>query len=250
MGTEPQSLKFVTKEMYYKDTFKLKYFDIVQSNDVFKIGTDAMVLGAWLSLNFNPKTILDIGTGTGILSLMMAQKFPDARITAFDANPEAVLLSRNNFKSSSLGLNIESHLSDFKIFKSQIKFDVIISNPPYFVNSMKAKNQVDFSAKHLDMDDLRALFGCIKNNLSEYGIAAIIHPFDEKFQLMATEFGLFLVKQLQVYGTVGKLVRQCSCFTFQNQKTEITELVLRDEKGAYTQEYRQITEEFHGIPLK
>ena len=115
--------------------FRFQQFDIQQNADVFRVGTDAVLLGALANLS-EAKNILEVGAGTGIISLMIAQRNPEAQILAIDINSEAVNISQANFSNSPFSDRIKSQLQDLKNFETEEKFDLIISNPPYFeINS-------------------------------------------------------------------------------------------------------------------
>lgn len=229
--------------------FRLKHFELFQNQEVFKIGTDAFVLGAWIDLDFEPHNILDLGTGTGVLSLMMAQKFPNAIIKAVDNNPSAVALAERNFRHNALGVNCSAHLADFSAFHDNVKYDLIISNPPFFLNALQAENQVNARAKHLDNDALDSFFKTIATNLADDGFAAVIHPETGQFEVVAAKYGLYILKQLKVYGTSEKLIRTCNLYGFTPKKMYVEQLVIRDSTGQYTKEYKRLTADLHGVQL-
>jgi len=229
--------------------FKLKYFNLYQNKEVFKIGTDALVLGAWANPGIPPNRILDLGTGTGILSLMMAQKFPNAEIIAIDSCLNAVSLADFNFKNNPNGMNCRAEHCSFENFLSTEKFDLIISNPPYFVDDLPAISVVNKNSKHLTTNILKLLFKTIKLNLTEDGLAILIHPTDPIFQKFASLNGLSIQKQLQVYGVNNKMRRICSTYSNKNFETTYESLVIRNDDGQYTESYKNLTREFHGISL-
>lgn len=249
MDLAQQSLLFDTKAMSEFTFFKLKQFDLKQNKQVFKIGTDAMVLGAWISCEIAPKRILDLGSGTGILSLLMAQKFPQAIIIAIDSNKHAVDLSRENFQNNAIGQFCSVEKESFSGFETTETFDLIVSNPPFFVNAALSFDAVNASGKHLNDKDLTDFFSCVSRCLSLNGSAAIIHPADGIFEASAAQFGLFVARQLKVYGVKDKLVRVCNFYTKQNQEPEVSELIIRDENGDYTEAYKALTKDFHGVSL-
>ena len=237
------------KEMSDKKRFKLKHFDVWQSADVFKIGTDAFVLGSWANLNSPPSTILDIGTGTGILSLMLAQKYPKAQITAIDANKNAIELAKANVQQSPFHTQIKVCHDGFEQFQSEQRFELIISNPPYFVDAVLADSQVLATAKHLNSNSVNELFACIQRQLAPHGVAILIHPNDGVFEEQALIHGLHVQKQLRVFGVADRLVRVCNCYGFEKCEQEIIDLVIRDSGGRYTAAYKSLTREFHGVAI-
>lgn len=232
-----------------KRRFKLKHFDVWQSAEVFKIGTDAFVLGSWGELNPPPSTILDIGTGTGILSLMLAQKYPKAQITAIDSNKNAIELAKTNVQQSPFSAQIKVCYDSFEQFQSKQQFDLIISNPPYFVDAILADSEVLSSAKHLNSNSVNQLFACIQGQLEPHGVAILIHPNDGVFEEQALIHGLHVQKQLRVFGIADRLVRVCNWYGFEQIERQLEDLIIRDDQGKYTAAYKSLTREFHGVML-
>ncbi len=230
--------------------FKLKHFELLQSSKVFKIGTDALVLGAWINCPFEPKKILDLGTGSGILSLMMAQKYPKASITAIDIDNESIKLAELNFKSNTISKNCTTIETSFDNFKSPVGYDWIISNPPFFLDSKRAETNVNKRAKHIDQMMLNSFFDCIRKNLTANGIAALIYPVNSEFEIFAEKHGLFVKKRLDVFGKPENPVRHCALFSLEQVNYIPKEsLTIRDKNGNYTEAYKQLTIDFHGVSL-
>lgn len=132
--------------------FSFKQFNINQSEKVFRIGTDAVLLGALAGV-FGKQNILEIGTGTGIISLMLAQRNSEANITAIDINPEAVGLARENFENTPFKERLKAFEKDFKTFGSSDKFDFVVSNPPYFDANSSTKDILARQRIELDFSD-------------------------------------------------------------------------------------------------
>ena len=120
-------------------TFHFKNFTINQSSKVFRVGTDGVLLGASTTVE-NAANILEIGTGTGLISLMMAQRNPNATITALDIDEDAVALASVNFRNSPFSSRLNAVLQDFKKHETHEKFDLIVSNPPYFEENPSEKD--------------------------------------------------------------------------------------------------------------
>jgi tRNA1Val (adenine37-N6)-methyltransferase len=243
------NLSYDTKEMSEINLFKFKYFEIEQINSVFKVGTDALVLGAWINPTNEIRNILDIGTGTGVLSLMMAQKMPNAEINSIDTNPEAVVLAQSNFRRNQIGGVCSSQLADFYYFEENKKYDLIISNPPYFLDSAPPVNAILEKAKHLSTVDLQQFFHKCASILSQTGTLCMIFPTDTRFLIYAEKTNLYPKKILEVYGKPGLLKRLCVEFTLHKIEVERESLIIRDENGAYTEAYKLFTTEFHGKEL-
>lgn len=231
-------------------TFKFKHFEVEQGANVHPVGTDAMILGALVEAK-NPENILDIGTGTGVLSLMMAQMFPDAHVKAIDVNEEAVQLTQRNFLNSPYSGRLQAEQADFLDFSnaSAQSFDLIVSNPPFFANSTPAKGDGRHTARHQSSLSLEDLSAGIFRLLSNEGQCWLILPVDQSEILMKGGV-LHPVKRVKIYGKPGKHVRDVICL----QKSEVDRVIeepltIRDEKGSYTSAYIGLTREFHGVAL-
>ncbi len=166
-----------------------------------KVGTDGVLLGAWVPAE-NPRTVLDIGTGTGLIALMMRQRFPAARITALEPHPGAAADARENIRRAAAGRTIdlrEITLQDYLNTETEAKFDLIVSNPPFFRNSMPAVNAGRQMARHADTLTCEALLNAA-DRLTDQGILAAIYPRDmwEEIQSLMSGHGLRLAAQQTV----------------------------------------------------
>jgi tRNA1Val (adenine37-N6)-methyltransferase len=235
--------------MFDSKSFKFKFFEVNQSEAVFKVGTDTFVLGAWIASQSIPKTILDIGTGTGVLSLMLAQKYPSAKITAIDINAEAIRLSKVNFSLNEIGTNCCANEQDFFTLNDALKYDLIVSNPPYFLDSSEPEDDVLGMAKHLSSKDLQTFFVKASRLLSSNGRLCLIFPNDQRFLDLAEQVNLFPSRILKVYGRPSFLKRLCVEFVFDQCPPILETLTIRDESGKYSEAYKRLTLDFHGVEL-
>jgi tRNA1Val (adenine37-N6)-methyltransferase len=227
--------------------FKFKYFEIDQDNDVFKVGTDALVLGAWINPTYPLKSVLDIGTGTGVIGLMLAQKFPEAQVDAWDINPKAVRLANHNFKKNAIGKNCKAIQSDFRLNKQSITYDLIVSNPPYFIDAKKSTAVSMATSRHFSQVDMFCFLAQISKMMHQKSQCALIYPSDSQFDHALSKFELFPANTLYIYGKPKQLVRKCVLLTKdKNCENQIDALTIRDEFGAYTSEYIELTKEYHG----
>ena len=119
--------------------FRYKQFNIRQDNTAMKIGTDGTLLGAWVDVG-DAKTILDIGTGTGVIALMTAQRNLHAKVTAVEINQDAMIDAAFNIQESPWADRVELINTSLQLFQPNAKFDVLVSNPPFFENSFKSRN--------------------------------------------------------------------------------------------------------------
>jgi len=231
--------------------FKFKYFEVNQTNSAMKIGTDSMVLGSMIDVE-GKSNALDIGTGTGVLSLMTAQRNNQLKITAIEIETNAFQEAKMNFKTSKFESQLTAFHIDFLDYHPETKFDLIFSNPPYFENASKSLNQEKNLARHDDSLPLELLFKKVANHLTEDGLFWVILPdltFDTYLEF-AKEIGLQLVKQIEIFGKENQLVRKIGAFSKINKSLEHSRLIIRKNDGNYTDEYKKLTVDYHFNVLK
>jgi len=224
--------------------FQFKKFSIQQSSDVFRVGTDAVLLGS-LSNIHQAKRILEVGTGTGIISLMLAQRNPDANILAIDINSEAVKISQNNFSNSPFSERIKSQLQDFKRFETEEKFDLIISNPPYFEINSSEKDILARQRLELDFSDLIQKASQL---LSDEGLFSVIIPIDsdKQFTQICRENNLFLKRKVIIKGIeTAEPKRVVLEYSFQQSETKEENFVIEKSPRVYSDEYLELTKDFY-----
>lgn len=233
-------------------TFRFQQFSIRQSHTAMKVGTDSMILGA-LSHFQHPKSLLDVGTGTGVLSLMLAQRYPEALIHAIETDDGAAIDAGYNFAESPFAERLQLFQADFNTFTTQQRYDGIISNPPYFENSYKSNSHERNTARHTDTLSYSDLCTRCASMLAANGCFQVILPTESTagFIQHATNAGMHLHSRIRIFGKPGKEVRTIMAFTL-SAVTEITEhtFTVRDEKGQYSPEYKKATAAFHGVSLK
>jgi tRNA1Val (adenine37-N6)-methyltransferase len=231
--------------------FHFKHFNVTQANSSMKVGTDAMLLGALVDAP-NPRSVLDIGTGTGVLSLMMAQKFPNSRITAIEVDENALIDCQVNFTSSSWSDRLSVVAIDFLQFSTAETFDLIVSNPPFFEDSLKNPNESKSRARHMDALPIDELIKKSATLLSNEGTLWLILPreiADKSIQL-AEMCDLFPLRIVEIEGKPGSFIRKVIQFSrSKSLPTRSTSFCVRDEKGKYTEEYKVLTNQFHNKSL-
>lgn len=229
--------------------FQFKQFSIKDENSALKVGTDAVLLGAYVKLE-NIKSVLDIGCGSGIIALMMAQK-SNSTIDAIDIDFESIQEAKVNFKNSPWSdqiIAIHTSLSDF-VKQSNKKYDLIISNPPFFNNSLKSSSDRNNLSKHtsiLNHEDL--VFG-VKNLIAPNGVFAVIIPFDQITSFLNIAFieGFHCFQKLIIYPTPKKPANRVIIEFRSNRFNKSTEenLTIRDESGNFTEQYKTLTSDFY-----
>lgn len=217
-----------------------------------KIGTDAMILGSLLEVK-NAKTGLDIGTGTGVLALMMAQKNRIIAIDALDKDDGSILDCTKNFESSKWSDRLNAIHVDFLEFESLSKYDIIVSNPPYYQSRLKSDNSRDASAKHEDSLPMSDLFEKATKCLNSTGTIWLILPSSDMnlWEKEWRSFNLNLIRKFSYSGKEGESpIREIVCLSFANEELFETTFSIRDQSGEYTNDYIALTQEFHGKSLK
>jgi tRNA1Val (adenine37-N6)-methyltransferase len=182
-------------------TFHFRGFDLLHSDDVWKVGTDSVLLGAWIEAQ-NAKRALDIGTGTGVLSLMLAQRFPDLQITAVDILPQAVDLAAENFATSGWSERLHVVRRDISEFYPpwQDINDLIVCNPPYFPSGLHSPDSSRRSARQGSGFSLWELPKIASGYLNARGRLSVVIPGSMAFEFIevANENNLFVSRRLNV----------------------------------------------------
>ena len=224
--------------------FRFQQFSIQQSKDVFRVGTDGVLLGAMCNVK-NAKKILEIGTGTGLISLMLAQRNVSAKISAIDINENAVKLASENFRNSIFNENLKVELKDFKNFETNENFDLMVCNPPFFEENASAK---DVLARQQVELNFRNLVEKSTEIITKKGILSIILPFEAATDVksLAEEFNLYLVREINIYGIEGgNLKRNILEFSLAQKPLEISDFVIEKSPRKYSDQYLNLTKNFH-----
>lgn len=233
--------------------FQFKRFGIDDALCAQKVGTDSVLLGAWADIPSNCKNILDVGTGSGLLALMLAQRtLYDTHIHAIDIDEQAIKQAQLNFNNSEWTNRLTLQHTSLQAFTSQSKFDLIISNPPYFENALKSNNNQRNIARHTDSLSLQELFTWSANLLNEEGILSIIIPFQQLdiAQSLAANYLLVPVKTTKVKGNKNAnykraLISFCFQKEQQNFKAITDELLIEVSRNVYTDDYKELTKDFY-----
>jgi len=229
-------------------SFSFKQFTIHQDRCVFKVGTDGVLLGAYADVT-GVKTILDIGTGTGLIALMLAQR-SEAEITAIEPDPESFGQACSNVSRSRWSDRIRVINTSLQNFLPEAhKFDLVVSNPPFFSNSLKNPDPVKAAARHnVTLNNKDLLLG-MSELLTEDGRAQVIMPYPEGnvFIAEANESGLCCNDILKIRPLPTIAVRRL-IIEFSRKRNKATEKFLTIEHGKrheFTQEYIDLTKDFY-----
>ncbi|HVV56430.1 MAG TPA: methyltransferase [Mucilaginibacter sp.] len=182
--------------------FRFKQFDVDQTGCAMKINTDGVLLGALADAE-NPKAILDIGTGTGVIALMLAQRFADAEIDAVEIDEQAAQTAARNFAGSPFAERLKVCPAGFEQFFDEHpgkRYDLIVSNPPFFINSLKSPEKGRRVAKHADNDFFETLIRAASYHLDQHGVFCLILPVDtaEMVIKLAMDCKLFPLKKINI----------------------------------------------------
>jgi tRNA1Val (adenine37-N6)-methyltransferase len=231
--------------------FQFKRFSLEQDRTAMKIGTDGVLLGAWTPIENNPFSILDIGTGTGIIALMLAQRSSAEQIDALEIDEEAYEQAANNFENSPWNDRLfcfHAALDEF-VEEPEDEYDLIVSNPPFYSEDYKSENEQRDLARFQDAMPFEDLIEAAALLLSENGIFSVIIPFKEEstFLAIAKVQELYPIKITRVKGTPTTETKR-SLLAFSRNITPnfpIDELIIETARHSYTSEYIVLTKDFY-----
>lgn len=226
--------------------FQFQQFRVHQDQCAMKISTDAVLLGGLASAD-GPLNILDVGTGTGVISLMLAQRFPNAQISGIELDDLAAIQAKENFSSSPFSNRMEVWEGRFQDFNTAQKFDLIVSNPPYFPDHLKSQNSKRNQALHTDALSFQELVSNSASLLSKEGVFWVILPPRQMqdLKLVSKGFGLTQWQSITVQDKPGKRVlREIGCFGFGEKEVQTQEVFIKNEDGSAHPSYQKVVSGF------
>ena len=236
------------------DFFRFKQFVVRQGGASMKVGVDSVLLGAWIDTN-HVSRILDVGTGTGLLALMMAQRYPEALIDAVEIDKDACLQAVENVENSIWRNRIQVICTDFADYVEDCtsRYDMIISNPPYFTASLKPQDKKRDIARHNDSLPHSLLLAGSAKLLSPAGVLAVVLPPAEALTFIgkALSCNLFVKRTLHVQTVPSKpvyrMLVELSPTPFQaiEINTENRICIEKADRTDYTDAYKQLTKDFY-----
>lgn len=230
--------------------FHFKNFSVSQDRCAMKIGTDGVLLGAWANVLSKADNALDIGTGTGVIALMLAQRFLQLRVLGIDIDANAAEQAVENFQASPFSERLSARTVDIEHLEIGQKFDAIVSNPPFFTSGVLPENEQRKLARHTASFSFEMLFNKVAQLLTEKGVFSLIIPislFDD-IQNLGSLKGLFLKRYCIVHpNPVKPAKRILASFGFEKQESVIaTELTIEtDVRHKYTCEYKELLKDFY-----
>ncbi len=233
--------------------FSFKQFTVQQDRCAMKVGTDGVLLGAWTPLFHKPFNILDIGAGTGLIALMLAQRSDAQQIDAVEIDEEAYEQCVENFEQSKWNDRLfcyHASIDEFteELFEEEEEYDLIVSNPPFYSENYSSGNDKRDQARFQEALPFDELIESAQALLSENGIFAVIIPYKEEdnFIELAQSVGLFPLKITRVKGNeTSEIIRSLLAFSRILQHPLIDELTIETDRHKYTADYIELTKDFY-----
>jgi tRNA1Val (adenine37-N6)-methyltransferase len=225
--------------------FRFKQFSVRDDRSTMKVGTDAVLLGAWVNVG-GAKTILDIGTGCGVIALMLAQR-SKALVEAVEPDKDSAQQAEENFQASPWQISLYNvPIQDF----DHEKYDLIVSNPPFFSRSLVPPATTRKIARHTETLSFEDLLASVRRLLKSHGRFALVLPVVEgnEFLKCALDYGLSCIRSTAFYSRPGKpQERWLMEFAFggNHQENQSDSLVLYENGDQWTEAYRHLTADFY-----
>lgn len=229
--------------------FEFRHFTVRQERCAMKVGTDGVLLGAWAD---GADRILDIGAGTGLIALMMAQRFPGSEVDAVEIERDAATQAMENAEASPFSSRItviESSIQDYAEKYTGLPYGAVVSNPPFFNSSLKNPDKQRSLARHTDSLSYRDLFFSVSRLLADDGVFSVVIPDScrDSFMSEAAVFGFFLVRETFVRTTPRKQPKRI-LLAFMKRRTGTVrreEVAMMSPDGSKSQWYARLTEDFY-----
>lgn len=231
-----------------EEVFRFKEFEVANCRSALKVGTDAVLLGAAMTLEDSDASALDIGTGTGVIALMAAQRSPGCRITGIDIDKDSCEEARGNFSRSPWSERLSAVHVSLAAFKAEGCFDLIFSNPPYYDASLKNPDAREAAARHDESLPLQEIFRFASANLATEGRLSLILPSEREIPALrsAASFGLYPFRILRIRTTPKKGIRRLVMeFSFSRMKHPEDKVLTLMDGGFRTAEYLDLTKNFY-----
>ncbi len=230
--------------------FQFKEFSVNQNKTAMKVGTDGVLLGAWVTIANDVTSVLDIGTGTGLIALQIAQKSDCKIIDAVEIEPDAYEQAVENFENSTWADRLFCYHASLQEFANEMdeKYDLIISNPPYFNDTYKKLESKRAKARHTKTLSFEELLIATANLLTPNGTCAFVLPIheEEKFLILAEKLNLYPNSILRVKGNKeSPLKRTFLQLGFKKTFPNTDTLIIEIERHVYTEKYKNLVREFY-----
>ncbi|MFD2584493.1 tRNA1(Val) (adenine(37)-N6)-methyltransferase [Pedobacter vanadiisoli] len=226
--------------------FKFKQFEVDQAGCAMKINTDGVLIGA-MANHHTPKNILDIGTGTGVIALMLAQRFPHANIHAVEIDEQAAETAERNFQQSPFNRRLTINHTAIEQYHSPERFDLIVSNPPFFVNDLKNEEVRKGIARHAAEGFFSVLVKKISELLAADGEAWLILPVKQADEVVfhAQHYGIGLMERIHVHSDRSKAAfRQIIRLGKNETVLQESDFYLYEDLKVHTAAYKTLLKDF------
>jgi tRNA1Val (adenine37-N6)-methyltransferase len=226
--------------------FKFKKFDIDQSDCAMKINTDGVLLAAMAEVE-QPKTILDIGSGTGVIALMLAQRYENAMIHAVEIDESAAKTAQKNFDNSIYASRLSLSNIAIQQYNNPIKFDLIVSNPPYFVNDLKNVEEKKGLARHTDFDFFLSLLAKVDSLLSPLGNFWFVLPVKQATLIVqnAKKYKLAVTKEVRLHSDEAKPeFRRIVCLSRREVIPQVEHFYIYESEKVHSKTYKDLLKAF------
>jgi tRNA1Val (adenine37-N6)-methyltransferase len=228
--------------------FRFKEFTVHQSQCAMKVTTDACIQGAWATMPPDAHRVLDIGSGTGLLSFMLAQRYKNIIIDAVEIDNDAATQAQANINESPFASRIQLFHTDAKKFSPLYQYDFIISNPPFFLNSLQSAAQNRTIARHDVLLTQKDILNVTLGLLAENGVACFLWPYNEHLlweQLITTSGMLYLQRQLLIKDNPQKPVKRVVSIWSRKENNPQTETLIIKEMNEYSQSFIQLMQPYY-----
>ena len=230
-----------------ESSFLFKQFIVHHDRCAMKVGTDGVLLGAWAPVE-GVRTALDVGTGTGLIALQLAQRNPQLQVTAVEVDADAASQASENVSASPWGDRIRVVCTDFRDFQPAARYDLIVSNPPYFIDALPCPDRQRNAARHAGGLNYDVLFRRSARLLDEGGVVSIVIPseVERAAEDAAWMQGLYPCRRTRVYTKAGKPARRV-LVAFSRRLGPVDEdaLYIHQAGGDYSDDYRRLTGDFY-----
>lgn len=227
--------------------FKFKQFEVAHDQCAMKVGVDGVLIGSWAK-HHNPATILDIGTGSGLIALMLQQRYPSATITGIEPNVNAYQQALGNFKNSNFKHQPIVKQTSLADFNSIEKFDLIVSNPPFFKEAVSSDNNDRDQARQASFLPLDEIFDFANKHLSPTGTLNLVYPTNDLKQIetIATHYQLSIKRLCTILPNVEKPSKRILIeLGLSPSTTEKETILIETSRHQYSNEYKDLTKDFY-----
>ena len=232
--------------------FRFKQFNVIQDLSAMKIGTDAMLLGSLVEMN-NISKIVDVGSGTGVIGLMLAQKYQDASITGVEMDESSYLETKMNYQNSPWNYRLTPVHSDFLLYESDQQFDCIVSNPPYYQTRLENTDVRKSQARHESALPVAGMIRKVSELLLETGSFWVIIPVEviSCWEENTSKYDFSIVTKISIRGREnGPIKRYVLEFRRKSGCLVEREIIIRKTDGKYSEQYIALTQDFHFNDLR